>query len=134
MFWVGIFFCDTFDRNDPKKLRCHIVRFIMLVPNCAVRVPSCPFLLCWWQIVRFVILVPNCPFAFLVPKCPVLLSGVKLSYHSSYQKVEWMGKGWMGDTPQTVMPTRVPMVLTNNEKTKLRSKSCKVVVLPQKYF
>ena len=45
-----------------------------------------------------------------------------------------MGNGWMGDTPQTVMATRAPMVLTNNEKAKLRSKCCKVVVMPQKYF
>ena len=51
-----LFFVVILIKNDPKKLWCQTVRFIMMVPNCL-------FLLSWRQIVR----APNCP----VPNCPV---------------------------------------------------------------
>ena len=49
-------------------VRCQIVHFLILLPNCpfAVLVPNCPFLLSWCQIVRCqIIRVPNCPITHI---------------------------------------------------------------------
>ena len=54
------FFGDNFDENDPKKLWCQIVQFIMSVPYCPCA-KLCVFLswcqivclLSWWLIVLF---------------------------------------------------------------------------------
>ena len=51
-----------------KKLRCKIVRFIMLVPNC----PGAQFYV-------FTMLVPNCPSFYLGAKLSICFLGAKLS-------------------------------------------------------
>ena len=69
-------FRDNFDENFSKKLRCQMVRFIMVVPNCPFsnigaklsvflfwcQIVCLPF---WCQIVCFTtcILMQNCPSA-----------------------------------------------------------------------
>ena len=68
------YFGDNFDENDPKKLRFHIVRFKMLVPNCpgailsvfTILVPNCLFSYLGAKLSVFTILVANC----MVPNCP----------------------------------------------------------------
>ena len=86
-------FRDNFDENFSKKLRCQMVRFIMVVPNCPFsnigaklsvflfwcQIVCLPF---WCQIVCFTtyFLMQNCPSA--------KISGAKLSYFTLFPFME----------------------------------------------